>query len=119
MYIGCEQKRVGTLKTLEPCTRWDFWIHVSMSERALTKSTGCKNMHAVRALLLFCNVNATAFVIEWHIFPLSHFLLLIDVGMPYPQNFETAREVEKIVMDNGAVPATIAILNGVPCIGLS
>ncbi|CAN6448356.1 unnamed protein product [Victoria cruziana] len=44
---------------------------------------------------------------------------IISHGMPYPQNFETAREVEKIVMDNGAVPATIAILNGVPCIGLS
>ncbi|KAJ0084244.1 hypothetical protein Patl1_29429 [Pistacia atlantica] len=40
-------------------------------------------------------------------------------GMPYPQNLETAKEVEEIVRDNGAVPATIAILDGVPCIGLS
>lgn len=40
------------------------------------------------------------------------------VGMPYPQNFETAKEVERIVRENGAVPATIAILDGTPCIGI-
>lgn len=39
------------------------------------------------------------------------------LGMPYPQNLETAKEVEAIVRQNGAVPATIAILDGVPCIG--
>ncbi|CAN1170512.1 Pseudouridine-5'-phosphate glycosidase [Linum perenne] len=39
--------------------------------------------------------------------------------MPYPQNLETAKEVEDIVRKNGAVPATVAILDGVPCIGLS
>ncbi|KAL5707036.1 pseudouridylate synthase [Ranunculus cassubicifolius] len=44
---------------------------------------------------------------------------IISHGMPYPQNFETAKEVEAIVRENGAVPATIAILNGVPCVGLS
>lgn len=38
-------------------------------------------------------------------------------GMPYPQNFETAKAVEAIVRESGATPATIAILNGVPCIG--
>lgn len=38
--------------------------------------------------------------------------------MPYPQNFETAKELEVIVRKNGAVPATIAILDGVPCIGV-
>ncbi|OQY35342.1 MAG: pseudouridine-5-phosphate glycosidase [Spirochaetaceae bacterium 4572_59] len=37
---------------------------------------------------------------------------IISHGMPYPQNVETAREVEKIVRQNGAVPATIAILGG-------
>ncbi|GJT38967.1 indigoidine synthase A family protein [Tanacetum coccineum] len=41
------------------------------------------------------------------------------LGMPYPQNLETAKEVEAIVRENGAVPATIAILDGIPCIGLS
>ncbi|KAA3458924.1 Pseudouridine-5'-phosphate glycosidase [Gossypium australe] len=44
---------------------------------------------------------------------------IISHGMPYPQNLETAKEVEAIVRDNGAVPATIAILDGVPCIGLN
>ncbi|XP_044478871.1 pseudouridine-5'-phosphate glycosidase-like [Mangifera indica] len=44
---------------------------------------------------------------------------IISHGMPYPQNLETAKTVEAIVRENGAVPATIAILDGVPCIGLS
>ncbi|XP_057458563.1 pseudouridine-5'-phosphate glycosidase isoform X2 [Lotus japonicus] len=44
---------------------------------------------------------------------------IISHGMPYPQNLETAKEVEGIVRENGAVPATIAILDGTPCIGLS
>ncbi|XP_024545174.1 uncharacterized protein LOC9644059 isoform X1 [Selaginella moellendorffii] len=44
---------------------------------------------------------------------------IVSHGMPYPQNFHTAQEVESIVRANGAVPATIAILDGVPCIGLS
>ena len=37
---------------------------------------------------------------------------IISHGMPYPQNVETALNVEKIVRDNGAVPATIAIIGG-------
>ncbi len=37
---------------------------------------------------------------------------IISHGMPYPQNVETALEVEKVVRENGAVPATIAILQG-------
>ena len=37
---------------------------------------------------------------------------LISHGMPYPQNVETALKVEQIIRDNGAVPATIAILGG-------
>ncbi|KAD5960388.1 hypothetical protein E3N88_11860 [Mikania micrantha] len=44
---------------------------------------------------------------------------IISHGMPYPQNFETAKEVETIVREKGAIPATIAILEGIPCIGLS
>lgn len=40
------------------------------------------------------------------------------IGMPYPQNLETAKEVEAIVRNNGAVPATIAILDGTPCVGV-
>ncbi|KAK3819735.1 MAG: indigoidine synthase A-like protein [Benniella sp.] len=44
---------------------------------------------------------------------------IISHGMPYPQNFDTAIEVEKIVRDNGATPATIAIIDGQVQIGLS
>lgn len=44
---------------------------------------------------------------------------IISHGMPYPQNVETALEVEKIIRENGAVPATIAILSGRLKAGLS
>ncbi|WP_203246401.1 pseudouridine-5'-phosphate glycosidase [Sporosarcina beigongshangi] len=44
---------------------------------------------------------------------------IISHGMPYPQNVKTAREVEQIIRDNGAVPATIAIIDGMIKIGLS
>lgn len=44
---------------------------------------------------------------------------IISHGMPYPQNVVTAREVEQIIRDHGAVPATIAILDGKIKIGLS
>ncbi len=37
---------------------------------------------------------------------------IISHGMPYPQNVETAQNVERIIRENGAVPATIAILGG-------
>ena len=37
---------------------------------------------------------------------------IISHGMPYPQNVETALKVEAIIRENGAVPATIAILGG-------
>ncbi len=44
---------------------------------------------------------------------------IISHGMPYPRNVETAKEVEQVVRDNGAVPATIAILGGRLKVGLS
>lgn len=44
---------------------------------------------------------------------------IISHGMPYPRNVETAREVEQVVRDHGAVPATIAIMDGAFRIGLS
>ena len=37
---------------------------------------------------------------------------IISHGMPYPQNVETALKVEEIIRQNGAVPATIAIIGG-------
>lgn len=44
---------------------------------------------------------------------------IISHGMPYPQNVETAREVEDIIRAAGAVPATIAVMGGKIRIGLS
>jgi pseudouridine-5'-phosphate glycosidase len=44
---------------------------------------------------------------------------IISHGMPYPQNVEMARDVEQIIRDAGAVPATIAVIGGKICIGLS
>ena len=44
---------------------------------------------------------------------------IISHGMPYPQNINTAFEVEEIVRMNGAVPATVAIFNGKCHAGLS
>lgn len=43
---------------------------------------------------------------------------IISHGMPYPDNFKTALECEKIIRDNGAVPATIACINGYMHVGL-
>ncbi len=42
---------------------------------------------------------------------------IISHGMPYPQNVETAMNVERIIRENGAVPATIAILQGKLTVG--
>ena len=44
---------------------------------------------------------------------------IISHGMPYPQNVAMATEVEAIVREHGAVPATIAVLDGHPRVGLS
>ena len=44
---------------------------------------------------------------------------IISHGMPYPQNVETALNVERIVRENGAVPATIAVIGGRLKAGLS
>jgi len=44
---------------------------------------------------------------------------IISHGMPYPKNLETALACEKIVRDNGAIPATIAIIDGKLKVGLS
>ncbi len=44
---------------------------------------------------------------------------IISHGMPYPENVKTALECEKVVRENGAIPATIAIINGVITVGLT
>ena len=43
---------------------------------------------------------------------------IIAHGMPFPQNLEMAREVERVITRYGAVPATIAIIDGELCAGL-
>ena len=44
---------------------------------------------------------------------------IISHGMPYPQNVQTAREVEQVIRDAGAAPATIALIDGRICVGLA
>lgn len=44
---------------------------------------------------------------------------IISHGMPYPKNVKTALEVEKTIRDNGAIPATIGIIDGEAIIGMS
>ncbi len=44
---------------------------------------------------------------------------IISHGMPYPRNVETALSVEQVVRDQGAIPATIAIMDGQCRVGLS
>lgn len=44
---------------------------------------------------------------------------IISHGMPYPRNVETALLVEKVIRENGAIPATIGIIDGEPIIGMS
>lgn len=44
---------------------------------------------------------------------------IIAHGMPYPQNIETALEIEDIIRANGAVPATIGIIDGKIKVGLT
>jgi len=43
---------------------------------------------------------------------------VIAHGLPYPANLETARRMEEVVREHGALPATIAILDGVLRVGL-
>ncbi|MDP4827115.1 MAG: pseudouridine-5'-phosphate glycosidase, partial [Flavobacteriales bacterium] len=44
---------------------------------------------------------------------------IIAHGMPFPENFETGRDLETIIRNQGAVPATIAVFDGKICVGLS
>ena len=44
---------------------------------------------------------------------------IISHGMPYPRNVETALLVEKVIRENGAIPATIGIIDGEPIIGMN
>ncbi|MBO5555339.1 MAG: pseudouridine-5'-phosphate glycosidase [Solobacterium sp.] len=44
---------------------------------------------------------------------------IVSHGMPYPQNVETALNVEKVVREHGGVPATIGIIDGVGVVGMT
>lgn len=44
---------------------------------------------------------------------------IISHGMPYPKNVETALKVEKVIRENGAIPATMGIIDGEPIIGMT
>lgn len=44
---------------------------------------------------------------------------IISHGLPRPENLRVAREIEAIVRSRGAVPATIAVLDGTVCVGLT
>lgn len=44
---------------------------------------------------------------------------IISHGMPYPKNVKCALMVEKVIRDNGAIPATIGIINGEPIVGMT
>ena len=44
---------------------------------------------------------------------------IISHGMPYPKNVKTALEVEKAILDEGVIPATIGIIDGVAIIGMN
>src|SRR5574339_759305 len=44
---------------------------------------------------------------------------VITHGLPHPQNLSLARDMEAAVRDEGAVPATIALMGGKICVGLS
>ena len=44
---------------------------------------------------------------------------IISHGMPYPKNVQTALEVEQVIRDHGAVPATIGIIDGEPIVGMT
>ena len=43
---------------------------------------------------------------------------IVSHGMPWPENIETALAVEDVVRENGAVPATIAVMDGEIRVGL-
>jgi len=43
---------------------------------------------------------------------------IVSHGLPWPRNLEAAQEFEELARESGAVPATIAVLDGVPRVGL-
>lgn len=44
---------------------------------------------------------------------------IITHGLPYPENISMAKNVEKLIRENGAIPASVGFINGVPTVGLN
>jgi len=44
---------------------------------------------------------------------------VITHGLPYPQNLESARRMQTAVQESGVTPCTVAVLAGVPCVGIA
>ena len=44
---------------------------------------------------------------------------IISHGLPRPRNFQAAKDFEQILLDKGVTPATIAVINGIPTVGLN
>ena len=44
---------------------------------------------------------------------------IISHGMPYPKNVATALEVERVIREHGAIPATIGVIDGDPVVGMT
>ncbi|MFN2455874.1 MAG: pseudouridine-5'-phosphate glycosidase [Pyrinomonadaceae bacterium] len=70
-----------------------------------------------RELFRFSHEVETALAAERAVVALES--TVIAHGLPRPQNLETAERLEEIVRERGAVPATIAILDGKLCVGLN
>ena len=65
---------------------------------------------APSSVLVFSNEVKNAFQTGQGIVALES--TIISHGMPYPQNVETARQVENTIREGGACPATIALMDG-------
>lgn len=79
------------------------------SAPALTDAAAPLRIHLSRAVAAALSAGRPVVALESTI--ISH-------GMPFPANLETARKVESLVREGGATPATIAVLDGMPCVGL-
>lgn len=90
--------------------------HVSPPPLALSRSPCSASPRAPPALAVHPEV-AAALASNRAVVALES--TIVSHGMPYPRNLEMAREVEAIVRARGAVPATIAVMDGVPTVGLA
>ncbi|XP_041973575.1 pseudouridine-metabolizing bifunctional protein C1861.05 [Aricia agestis] len=90
--------------------------HTSYVRHNRHSSPACHNRHASQAIVYSAEVqqakmdNKPLVALE---------STIITHGMPYPHNIQTALAVENIIRENGAVPATIAIIKGQLHVGLS